>query len=538
MLFMQLTSVNMLLNFTYMQYMMFFKNKPFFFSHVCNRLFLMVLLMCLFWLKETNLHAFVGFNEEPSVQKCSGTRVFTLKEAIACAQAFSPEAQAAEHTYRAAYWNYRSFKANYLPTVSLVSNPYLNRQINKVTQPDGTELFIRQNQLITDLGLTVSQNLPFTGGNFFIETSVKRMDEFSGNQKSYNTQPISVGYSQSLFGYNYLKWDKRIEPVKYREACKTYAETLELIASKTCELFYALAYAQTNLNIAQSNYASADTLYRFARGRYNIGSITENEMLQLEVNKLNEETNMMQAKIEVEDAMLTLKSFLGIKEDIDLEVVPSDSISSFEVPLDEAIAQAFSNSPDIDSYERRRLESRSELASAKASRGLKADLYLQFGLSQTSEYFKESYRNPLDQQYVSLSVSIPILDWGRGKGKVRVAKSQVSLVDTQVAQATTDFELNVRKMVRQFNLQAHQVKVARKTDITATRRYDVALKLYIMGKSSLLDLNSAISEKDSARRNYISAMQTYWTLYYGLRSITQYDFEKRCPLWHEVKFDF
>lgn len=105
--------------------------------------------------------------------------LLTLSEAIVYAQTCSPEAQAAEHTYRAAYWNYRSFKANYLPAVNLVSAPYLNRQINKVTQPDGSELFIRQNQLITDMGLTITQNLPLTGGNFFVETSAKRIDEFT-----------------------------------------------------------------------------------------------------------------------------------------------------------------------------------------------------------------------------------------------------------------------------------------------------------------------------------------------------------------------
>lgn len=49
----------------------------------------------------------------------------TLRDAIRMAQAHSPEAQAAEHTYRAAYWSYRSFRANYLPEVNLVSSPYL-----------------------------------------------------------------------------------------------------------------------------------------------------------------------------------------------------------------------------------------------------------------------------------------------------------------------------------------------------------------------------------------------------------------------------
>ena len=301
-------------------------------------------------------------------------RRLTLVDAIRMAQAYSPEAQAAEHTYRAAYWSYRSFRANYLPEVNLVSSPYLNRQINRVTQPDGTEQFIRQNQLITDVGLQISQNVWFTGGNLFVQTSTQRMDELGSNLTSYNSLPVTVGYQQSLFGYNSLKWDRRIEPVRFREAKKTYAETLELIASKTCELFFALATAQANLDIARSNYASADTLYRYARGRYNIGSITENEMLQLEVNRLNEETNMMKARIEVEDAMLTFRSFLGIREETEIEVMEGDSVPQFEVPLGEALEQAYRNSPDPDTYRRLKLESRSALAQARASRGTESRL--------------------------------------------------------------------------------------------------------------------------------------------------------------------
>ena len=283
----------------------------------------------------------------------------TLKQSIELAQAYSPEAQAAAHTYRAAYWSYRYFRANYLPGVSLTSSPYLNRQINKVTQPDGTEQFIRQNQLSTDLALSISQNIWFTGGNLFIQTATQRMDELTTKTKAYNTQPITIGYRQSLFGYNSLKWDRRIAPVRFRE-------------------------------------------------------------------------------------------------DENLEVLPSvEDIVTFEVPLDRALELAYAYSPEMETYERMRLESKSNLAAARAERGLKADLYLQFGLSQTGEELRVSYRNPLNQQYVSLSLAIPILDWGRGKGKVRVAKSQMELVDTQVGQAMTDFELNVRKMVRQFNFLVH-----------------------------------------------------------------------------------
>ena len=151
---------------------------------------------------------------------------------------------------------------------------------------------------------------------------------------------------------------------------------------------------------------------------------------------------------------------------------------------------------------------------------------MQFGLTQTNEHLKEAYRSPMDQQLISLGIRIPILDWGVGKGKVKVVLSNRDKIYTEVEQSRNDFELNVIKMVKQFNLQAHTVTIAQKTDQTARRRNDVAQKLYLLGKSTILDLNASISEKDRARRDYITALYNYWSLYYGLRSMTGYDFEQ------------
>ena len=428
------------------------------------------------------------------------TTELSLEQVVKIARLESPDAQTARHSFRSAYWNYKYYRANYLPTLNLTSDPNLNRAINKITMGDGSVKFVEQNLLNTDLTLNLSQNIPWTGGSLFLETSAQRMDLFSEHKYSWQTSPIMIGYRQSLFGYNSLKWDKRIEPVRYQEAKKSYVETLELVSANAINKFFALATAQSNYDIASFNYANTDTLYRYAQGRYNIGTITENEMLQLELNRLTEETNRMNARIEMDNCMQELRSYLGIQEERE-------------------------NSPDIQTMKRRKLESESAVARARANAGLKADIYLRFGLTQTADKLPEAYRNLLDQQYVSLSISLPILDWGRGKGQVRVARSNRDLVYTQVEQNRTDFELNVRKLVKQFNLQTQRVRIAARTDETAQRRNEVARKLYILGKSTILDLNASISEKDSARRNYVSALYNYWSLYYTLRSMTLYDFE-------------
>lgn len=463
------------------------------------------------------------------------TMKLTLNQTIERARLQSPDAQNARHSFRSAYWNYKYYCANYLPTLKLTSNPYLDRAINKVTLGDGNVKFVEQNLLSTDLTLSLTQNIPWTGGTLFVETAAQRLDLFSNDTYSWQTSPINIGYSQSLFGYNNLKWDRRIEPIRYSEAKKTFVETLELVAANATEKFFNLAKAQSNYEIANTNYANADTLYIYAQGRYNIGTISENEMLQLEINKLTEETNRMNAHIEMENCMQELRSYLGIQEDIEIKADVNAYIPDIHIELSTALILANENSPEIQNMIRRKLESESAISKARANAGLKADIYLRFGLTQTAEKLKDAYHNPLDQQYVSLGITLPILDWGRGKGQVRVARSNRDLVYTQVEQDKTDFDLNVRKLVKQFNLQAQRVSIAARTDQTAQRRAEVARKLYLLGKSSILDLNASITEKDTARRNYISALYNYWSLYYTLRSLTLYDFEKDTPLTENLE---
>ena len=203
------------------------------------------------------------------------TTELSLEQVVKIARLESPDAQTARHSFRSAYWNYKYYRANYLPTLNLTSDPNLNRAINKITMGDGSVKFVEQNLLNTDLTLNLSQNIPWTGGSLFLETSAQRMDLFSEHKYSWQTSPIMIGYRQSLFGYNSLKWDKRIEPVRYQEAKKSYVETLELVSANAINKFFALATAQSNYDIASFNYANADTLYRYAQGRYNIGTITD-----------------------------------------------------------------------------------------------------------------------------------------------------------------------------------------------------------------------------------------------------------------------
>lgn len=468
-----------------------------------------------------------------SVLPASSAVTLTLRDVVALAQEQSPSAQAARHSYRSSYWSWRNHKASLLPALSISSSPYLNRTTDYVSLGDGSEAYVKHNNLKTDLTLDLTQNVWLTGGTLSVKSAARRLDLLGGGATTYNLQPLTVTYSHSLLGYNSLRWDRRIEPIRFREARQQYAETMELVASQAASCFFSVAQAQTNLDIALQNRAAADTLYRFARGRYDIGTITENELLQLELNKLNEETNVISAQQALTEAEDYLRSFLNLQDREPVIVVTDSVVPLFTVPLEEAMELAHRHSPDISSLERQRLQSEDNLAYAKANAHLKANVYMSLGLAQTGDDLRNTARDLMDEQYVSVGVSLPILDWGRGKGQVRMARSNLDLVNIQTEQSLMTFEQNVTKVVSQFNLQGQRVSIARKTMDTAQRRYDVARHLYLAGRSTILDLNAAISEKDNAYRGFVSSLSTFWSLYYTLRSLTQYDFQWNLPIEYE-----
>ena len=101
------------------------------------------------------------------------TTELSLKQVIEIARMESPDAQTARHSFRSAYWNYKYYRANYLPSLSLTSDPNLNRAINKITMGDvcRTEFIeYRFNpesftELILDRWLFLSRNLRSTHGS-------------------------------------------------------------------------------------------------------------------------------------------------------------------------------------------------------------------------------------------------------------------------------------------------------------------------------------------------------------------------------------
>ena len=462
----------------------------------------------------------INQSAEPNVR-------LTLDEVISQAQSQSIAAMTAKYTFLSSYWSYRSYKASRLPSLNF-SGHLLNfdRSMRLLQDYNTGEMrYLENYSLENTLGLSVKQNIAFTGGTLSLYSSLNRLDQFGDNRlKSYYSQPITLSYTQPLFSYNSFKWAKKIEPKEFELAKRQYIESMEDVTLRAVNYFFSLVLSRTRYDIAVNNYANTCSLHNIAKQRLELGTITKDELLQLELRMLNDSLSINTTSLSLREQQMRLNSFLRLKEQTYVTPEVDESIPLVNVNYDLVLSKALANSSFELNNEIQILNADSDVARAKADRGASASLNARFGLSQTGDKFSAAYANLLDQEVVGLNFSIPIFDWGMGKGRVKMAKARAEMVRSQIEQREIDFRHEIYTLIEQFTNQRNQCDVARRARNIADDRYAIAMENFRQGKISVTEMNTAQSEKDSANQAYMSALSQFWQYYYELRGLTLYDF--------------
>lgn len=476
---------------------------------------------------------YVGFAQTDTLVS---NRDITLAEAIALARVQSVDAAVALNELKTAYWEYRTFRANLLPEVNLTGTlPSYNKSYSTYQNSDGSYTFVRNNTLNLAGELSIDQNIWLTGGKLSLTSSLNYVKQLgSGGYHQFMSVPVGLELTQPIFGVNTLKWDRRIEPVRYAEAKAAFISATENVTITAITYFFNLLLSKETLATARQNKENADRLYEVAIAKRKMGQISENDLLQLKLNALQGKADVTAAESDLNAKMFQLRSFLGVSEQDVLNPVLPESVPDLHMNYRQVLEKALERNSFAQNIRRRQLEADYEVATAKGNlRSI--DLFASVGYTGQNRDFKASYEDLLDNQIVQIGVKIPILDWGKRRGQVKVAKSNRDVVLSKIRQEQMDFNQDIFLLVENFNNQAQQLGIAEEADRIAEKRYRTSVETFMIGKISTLDLNDAQNSKDEARQKHISELYSYWYYFYQLRSLTLWDFERNEAL--EVDFE-
>ena len=449
---------------------------------------------------------------------------YTMEDVLSMAKAQSPFAKQAETRKENRYWQYRLYKSDYNPQLRLMGNlPNYNQDYFQNVTDDGKVQFQSRERTDAIVNLGLEQPIFFTGGTISVNSNLNKINDFFYDYSTWNGTIVNVRLDQPLLNFNPLRWNKMTEPLRFEESKREYVEQMEFISQQAVDRFFTVLDAQINLQIAQFNLANNDTIYKIEQGRYNIGTTPKDKLLQAELQLLRSRQDVTSARINLQNSKLDLRSYIGLKESDEFELVLPEEIPGLNVTADRALEHAKNNRADYIAFERRKIEADREVAQARGQR-FQVNLTASYGLNNSGDQLDQVYNDPLSQQRINVGFNVPVLDWGRNRARMRTALANQKLNDYVIAQDEVIFEQEIVTLVAQFEVLLSQIDITKKSDEVAQERYVVSQNRYLIGKIDITNLNIALTEKDAAKRSYVTALRSFWNSYYGLRRLTLYDF--------------
>lgn len=474
-----------------------------------------------------------------SVAQAQKRMKLDLQSAIVLANDSSLEAFRTQNMYLSGYWEYRTFKANRLPSLTLNLTPaeYYRDITKRYDSNQDLDVYRSQQSFSASGNLAVQQNFDLTGGTFYLQSQLGYMRNFGDNTSNqFTSVPIRLGYSQDLIGYNPFKWERRIEPLKYEKVKKEFVYNVESVSVQTATHFFNLAMAQAEYDLAKENMASTDTLYNIGVERQKIAAISKADLLTLKLDVVNARNTLQNKASALKRAMFSLVSFLNLDKntvvEIDLPVKPQELV----VPIDKALTLAHENNPQLLELKQNILEAERNVDKTKKESRFNASVDASIGFNQVAENFGDVYHKPMQQDLVSVSVSIPLVDWGVRKGKYNMARNNLNVVKISSRQDEISLDEEVIMTVNDFNIQQGLITSAEEALDLSIMAYNETRQRFIIGKADINSLTLSLNRQQEAQQNYISALQNYWLNYYKIRRLTLFDFETGMSL--ADKFDY
>ena len=485
---------------------------------------------CLLWLAIWAGN--IGINRAQSV-------VLTLGETIELAADSSLEAFRTRNLYLSGYWEFRNYKAERLPSLTLNLTPaqYYHDITRRYDSEADIDVYRTQQSFYAGGNLEIKQNFDWLGGSFYVDTDLGYMRYF-GDQtyNQFTSVPIRIGYTQDLIGYNAFRWEKKIEPLKYEKVKKELLYNIEGISEQATNYFFELAMAQVEYDMARENVANSDTLYRIGQERHKIAAISRADLLTLRLDATNARNTLQNADIALKRAMFSLSSFLNMEKGTNIRLRLPSRPRELDIQVDQALSLARENNPDYLAMRQQVLEAEQEVDKTRKESWFNASLNASVGFNQVASNFRDVYKDPSRQDLVSISISIPLVDWGVRKGKHNIAKSNLNIAQISSRQQEVSLEEEVIITVSDFQVQQQLITSAEEALDIASMAYDETKQRFVIGKADISSLTLAWNRQQEAQRNYVTALQNYWLSYYKIRKLTLFDFETGLSLSNE--FDY
>jgi outer membrane protein len=453
-----------------------------------------------------------------------------LEQALTQAQTNSPTIMKTKLNLIKSQENLNAQRAALKSNFSLSVNPVSysqNRAYNSNTGFNTTkqlqsagQFTISQPILPTDATISLSNNFSYT--------NVILNEQFPASAGVKFNNDLSISLNQPLFTYNRTKLTLKELQLSLENAQISYAIQLLSLEKSVTQSFYQVYQQQQSLDISKQAYENMQKSYDISKNKVNAGISSQSEMFQAELNMATTKSDYENKQVSYENAKDNFKNLIGLDLYSDIVVLPNISVdTTAKIDIAFAIDEGLKNRMELRQREISIETAYDNLIQTMALNEFKGSLGLSFGLNGNNEALKDIYSDPKNNENISLSLQIPLWDWGEKKARIKSSEASIesSKIDLSIQQ--NDIILGVRQSYRSLNNLQNQIGIALQSVNNAQLTYDLNLEKYKNGDLTGMDLNIYQNQLSENKSSYTNAIISYKMELLNLKIQTLYDFEKK-----------
>lgn len=326
-----------------------------------------------------------------------------------------------------------------------------------------------------------------------IKKQVMAMD-FGGNAMEIEVgkwNNVNAGVSASMPLINAQLWQSlKLSALDTEIAVEQARSSKISMVSQVKQAFYAVLLAQQVYDVYKDVYENATKNLERTEQNYNAGKTSEYEYLRAQVNVKNAEPNMYSSLMAIELAIWQLKAVMGI--DLNAKIGVRGDIDQYK----DEMASYNLLSQDMN-LENNTTLAQLSLQSKQLERTIKMTKYqyiptLAASFSYTYMAMGDDFNfkwNPYS--IAGLSLNIPLFDGFSKRNNIRQYKASQEILQLNIEDMERNLKIAFKNYENQIATYMKNYSAAESTLEMAQRSYDIAEKMYQLGKATLLELNDA-----------------------------------------------
>lgn len=348
----------------------------------------------------------------------------------------------------------------------------------------------------------------FFNANDLNPDAPNEISKFAINYKNEFTAGAVI--SQQIFNWSVFN---AIQAAEQYETLTDHAfdATRKGVINGSKKAFYQTLLLKEILEVNKDSEKNAHENYLDLKKKFEVGLISELELLQAEVRWQNYIPELTKSERNYKLAQNSLKTLAGLKYDEPFEIVGELKVEP-EKPTKVEMADVLTNRSDYNAmvWERKLRESNIDVEWSGHMPSLSASLVYQY--SAMSDEFKFEREN--NYFIAGLSLQIPIFSGGLTSAKVQQAQIEVDQNNLRISKFENEIFTEINNLELKLTEAEKRIASAESTFKTAKKAFNISEITFENGLATQLELKDARLGYDRAKLNYYAAVYEHLEAYF------------------------